>query len=123
MRGITRRLRTTCGRVAGIRWFWPEKDIESASKRLSDSLNPHRDERLSDEQERLIMRRACHARRFSAALYFLCDDTGFERPNAIPPRDRRDVLLREFNDRVGQLALLSAAIEELAKESGIRVVK
>jgi hypothetical protein len=96
------------GKVVG-HWFWPEKSVEAARARLADALNPERRERLSDEQERLIMRRAREARGFSAAICFLCDDTGFERPKALPPKDR--------------LKVLSATIEEFARDSGMRVVK
>lgn len=74
------------------RWFWPEKEVMAARNKLNDALNSDRRERLSDEQERLIMRRAREARGFSAAVCFVCDDTGFERPKALTPDAQRDRL-------------------------------
>lgn len=89
-------------KVVGKQLF-PEKDLEPARNTLNDCLNPARRERLTDEQERLIIRRAREVRGFSAALYFLCDDCGFERPKAINPEDERAKLMREFTEGVKRL--------------------
>jgi len=78
---------------------------------VAQRLNADRRERLSDEQERLIMRRAREARGFSAALYFICDDTGFERPRSRDPEDEKEKLQRQFIDAVNALQRLTPKIE------------
>ena len=93
------------------KWFWPEKEMEAARTKLNDAMNADRRERLSDEQERLIMRRAREARGFSAALYFICDDTGFERPRSRDPEDEKEKLQRQFIDAVNALQRLTPKIE------------
>lgn len=73
------------------RLLFPEiSDPIEAGRRLNDKTNPNRDDRLSDEQERLIMRLAVEKRGFSAAHDFICDDTNLERSTA---KDRHDEAL------------------------------
>lgn len=91
--------------------LFPEKELEPARNALNDCLNSTRRERLSDEQERLIIRKAREARGFSAALYFLCDDAGFERPKAINPEDEKAKLMREFNEGVKRLGDIAQRLE------------
>ncbi len=89
-------LREDCKAVDGTQaWakvvgkiLFPEiSDPIEAGRRLNDKTNPNREDRLSDEQERHIMRLAREKRGFSAALDFICDDAEFERTT---PKDRRD---------------------------------
>lgn len=67
--------------------LFPEKEILAARGALLDKTNPEKRDRLTDEQERLIMTKAREVRGFSAALYHICDCTGFERPRAKAPKD------------------------------------
>lgn len=67
--------------------FWPQKDMEAARNAVNDRLNAERRERFENDQERYIMRKARELRGFSAALCYLCDDTGFQRPVAKNPID------------------------------------
>ncbi len=94
------------------KWFHPEKDPITAGRTLADKLNPNRRERLTDEQERLIMRRARDSRGFSAALYFLCDDTGFERPQPKEIEDELARMLREYLEIQRRARNLEPAIEQ-----------
>jgi hypothetical protein len=93
--------------------LWPDLDIDPARNRLNDRLNPERRERLSDTQERLVMRLAREARGFSAAMCYLTDDTGFERPKSRAPRDEMTELQRQFVDSVKQQAKIVERIEHL----------
>ena len=77
-------------KVVGKILFPEITDPIEAGRLLNDKTNPNRRDRLSDEQERFIMRLAREKRGFSAALDFICDDTEFERTK---PRDRRDEAL------------------------------
>lgn len=94
------------------KWFHAEKDADAAGRALADKLNPERRERLTDEQERLIMRRARDTRGFSAALYFLCDDTGFDRPQPKEAEDELAKLLREYLEIERRRGQLQPAIEQ-----------
>lgn len=95
--------------------FYPEKDAASAGRALADKLNPERRERLTDEQERLIIRQAREARGFSAALCFICDDTGFERPRALNPENEQARLQREFIAAVHEAKHLGDRLERLTQ--------
>ncbi len=94
--------------------LFPEKEVEAARNALNDCLNAARRERLSDEQERLIIRRAREVRGFSAAVYFLCDDTGFERPKALNPEDEKAKLQREV---IEAARTVKAAVDKLERMS------
>jgi hypothetical protein len=94
--------------------FWPEKDTEGAARSLADKLNSGRRDRLTDEQERFIMRRAREVRGFSAALYYICDDTHFDRPKAKVPEDERDSLLRTANSLAQGLKQCVDRLERLS---------
>lgn len=86
-------------KVVGKMLFPEIADAEEAGRRLDDKTNPSRRDRLTDEQERFVMRKAKEARGFSAALNFICDDTDFHRPK---PKDRRDEAL-ELQSRAERL--------------------
>ena len=95
--------------------LFPEKDPESAARALDDKLNPNRRDRFTDEQERLIMRKAREARGFSAALNFICDDTDFERPKARDPADEMAELQRRYIDSVAEQRRIAERMERLAR--------
>jgi hypothetical protein len=94
--------------VGGV--FWGALPADEAGRKLATKLNGQRPERLSAEQERFIMRQAREVRGFSAALYFLCDDVGFERPKALNPEDEKQKLQRELVAAVTSLARITAAL-------------
>lgn len=104
------------------KWFWAEKSIEAARNMLNDCLNDNRRERLTDEQERLIMRKARAARGFSAALYFICDDTQFERPKALNPEDERAKRERELIDTVRRAEQLAAELRKLLPGAPLQAI-
>lgn len=95
-----------CGGPKAVgEWFWPDKEVINRRNRVNDRLNEERDERFTDDQKRLIMKRARERRGYSAALFFLCDDIGFERPKPKHPQDialelqqRAERLLSELKD-------------------------
>jgi hypothetical protein len=102
-------------KVVGKKLFPEIVDAEEAGRRLADKLNPHRRDRLSDEQERLIMRLAKEKRGFSAALHFICDDIGFERPKALDPRDEALELIHREEQLIGELRSLLDRRERLSR--------
>jgi len=95
--------------------FYPEKDVAAAARALSDRLNSTRRERLTDEQERLIVRMAGKSRGYSAALNFLCDDAQFERTKPLSPEDELAELQRRFIDAAGSVQAIGERIERLTK--------
>jgi hypothetical protein len=104
-------------------WFWPEKSVEARRNMVNDRLNDERRERFTDEQKRLIIRKAREARGFSACLCFLCDDTGFERPKALNPVDEMAALQRLYIERVGDMSRLADRMERLATAPVVRLAK
>lgn len=104
-------------KVVGKILFPEIVDAEEAGRRLADKLNPNRRDRLTDEQERHVMRLAKRARGFSAALAFICDDTGFERPKAIDPKDEALELINREERLVTELRQLLDRRERLATRS------
>lgn len=93
-------------------WFAREKSPEAQRNWVNDRLNIARRERFTDEQERLIMRRAREKRGYSAAVYCICDETGFERPKAIEPEDERAKAMRDFTQAV---EIMSRHVERLER--------
>lgn len=104
-------------------WFWPEKSLETARNSVNDRLNIERRDRFTNDQERLIIRKARERRGFSAAIAFLCDDTGFERPRPKEPEDERARLQREFVDSVRRLDAISEQLGRVGEQQQVRVVK
>jgi hypothetical protein len=102
------------GKVVGT-MLYPEKDPEAAARTLDDDLNSSRRARLSDEQERLIMRKAREVRGYSAALNFICDETGFDRPTAKNPRDEALELQTRSERLVAELKQLLERQERLTR--------
>lgn len=104
-----------CGGTKTVgEWFWPEKSHDARRNMVNDRLSEAKRDRFSDEQERLVMRRARERRGFSAALCFICDDTGFER--ALKSRNQGDEaaeLQRAFIDSVQQQARILERLERL----------
>jgi hypothetical protein len=93
--------------------FWGEKEIVAARNAVNDRLNAEKRDRFTDEQERYIIRAAKRKRGFSAALYFICDDTEFERPAAKSPDDERAAALRTIADASRELKRALDTIERL----------
>lgn len=101
------------GTKAVAKLLWPDLEADIGRNRLNDRLNPERRERLSDSQERMIMRDAREKRGFSAAMCFLTDDTGFERPKPKEPMDEFTELQRQFIASVKLQSKLADRIEKL----------
>lgn len=96
--------------------MFPEKlKPEAAARALADKLNPERRERLTDEQERLIMRLAREKRGFSSALAYICEETGFERPKAIRPEDTAQILIERAETLARESRAIAVALERLAR--------
>lgn len=95
--------------------FRADLDKDAAGRWLADRLNPDRRERLTDTQERLIMRLATKARGFSAALCHVCDDVGYTRPEPKKLEDERAALQRDF---VAAVKTADRLAEKLAQMIG-----
>lgn len=105
------------GSTAVGKWFQAEKSDEAQRNYVNDRLNGARRERFSEAQIELIMRRAVARRGYSAALYYLCDIVGAERPKAKDPEAARERAMARFVDAVDRL---EAATSE-AKRLGLAV--
>jgi hypothetical protein len=101
-------VRALGGAKAVASLLWPEKsDPIAARNKLNDALNPERRDRLSHEQEMLIMRKAKEVRGWSAGIFYLCDEAGFDRPQPKDPQDEQAKRQREFINAVKVLERLA----------------
>lgn len=99
--------------------FWPEKaataeGLVAARNAVNDRLNGDKRDRFNDDQVRYIMRRAREVRGFSAALYFICDDTQFERPKPRAPQDERAEIVRQIREAASMFKAGMERFERLA---------
>lgn len=75
--------------------MWPTWPRKKAGNWLSDCLNPDRSAKLDlDDIEALIRMGREHG--VHCALYHLCDQTKYQRPETVEPEDERARLQREF---------------------------
>lgn len=102
--------------------LFPEKDPLAARNKLNDALNAERRERLTQEQETMVIRLARERRGYSAALYWLCDEAGFKRPEPRDPLDEAAELQREFIESVNRQERIAARLEALT-QAPIRAVR
>lgn len=79
--------------------MWPGRKPESAYARLKNCLKDGADEKLD-------LAEVAHLAKITGrtdALAWLCDETEHARPAKRAPADRREQLMREFNDQVERL--------------------
>lgn len=87
--------------------LWPDKKVETASRSLSDALNPNRDERLTPSQVLMIMRLGRQAGCHGLAEYFMAE-AGYARPVPVAPETEAALLATQLDaalDRAERLAL------------------
>jgi hypothetical protein len=82
---------------------------------LSDKTNPHREDRLSDEQERLIMRLAVERRGYSAAHDYITDEIGMERAKPKERRDEAGELLARGESLLAQMKAVTERFERVVR--------
>ena len=105
-----------CGGLKMVgKLFFPEKDTVGAGRALADKLNEARRERLTDEQERLVMRMAKERRGYSAAFHFICDDIGCERGRPLTPKDEAAELQRRGMDLVREMRSVADRYERVTQ--------
>jgi len=92
--------------------LWPDKSVEQAHPLLLACFNTERRERLTPEQVVLLLKwgreQGCHA-----ALHFICDTTGYHRPDPINSEDEKARLQREFVEGVKHLNELEQRMEAM----------
>jgi hypothetical protein len=103
--------------------FWPEKDAITARNAVNDRLNAEKRDRFTDEQERFIIRGAAAKRGFSAAICFICDDTGHERPKVRSPDDERAAALKTIAEASANLKRALETVERLAQPQPLASVR
>jgi hypothetical protein len=84
---------------------------ESAYARLKACLNPDGDQRLKFCEIIAAMK---FNNRFDA-LFFACDESGFERPKPSNPADEKAELQRQFIDAVHTQKQIADRIERLTR--------
>lgn len=110
----------SCGGMKAVgTLLWPEKEADTAGRRLSDCLNDSKPEKLAPEQVLLILRLArekgCHA-----GMVYIARDLGYADPQPIEPEDEKAKLQREYIEAARSMSKLAQRIERL--ESPVRAV-
>lgn len=95
-------------------WLWPHLKQETAYARLKNCFRDDKDERLSWEDRKRIMRRAhdagCHD-----AMYRLCDDLLYERTR---PANKQRVMGELKNQADLAITRLETLIERMERLEG-----
>ena len=91
--------------------LWPGMKQESAYARLKVCLNPHGDQHLRFSEVIAAMK---FNNRFDA-LFFACDDTGFERPKTRKPADEQAELQRQYIESVRTSRQIADRLERLTQ--------
>lgn len=107
-----------CGGMKPVgKLLWPEKEPDTAGRRLSDCLNDAKPEKLAPEQVLLILRLArekgCHA-----GMLYIARDLGYADPQPIEPEDEKAKLQREYIECARSMSKIAQRIERL--ESPVR---
>jgi hypothetical protein len=125
--GWCQALRDDCIAIGGGKKNWakelgprmfPEKgEDEKAANTLHDKLNPDRRDRLTDEQERWIMREAGRIRGFSAANDYLQDEINFERSKPKDPKEQEDRVVSAITRAADVLERATKQLAELRAQN------
>jgi hypothetical protein len=92
---ITEAVKQTGGTKFYGALLWPEKPLEEARRLLLNCLNDDRAEKLSSEQEMLIMREA-RKQGNHIIMNYLAQELGYATPAPIQKEDKKEQLMREF---------------------------
>ena len=108
----------TYEQVAGQ--LWP--NIKTAYNKLKNKLNPDHHEQFHPEEIITILKKGrelgCHT-----AMYFLCDEAGYERPREAAPKSRRTEILEQIAALREKEALLSNELDRVDAAAELKVLK
>lgn len=110
------------GSTAVGKWFIPEKSDEAQRNYVNDRLSSGRRDRFSDDQVQLIMRRAVARRGYSAALNYVCDVVGTERPKPKDPNAERERAMARFVEAAGSMQRVAEDLKRLGVTIPLRSV-
>lgn len=92
--------------------LWPAKPTNTATQRLTDCLNPTRDEKLSPDEFLMLCRigrdAGCHV-----LNAFINNECGYSLPSPVNPEEKRAQLMSDFVQAVG-------VVRKIADELGIK---
>lgn len=96
--------------------LWPALPIEQAARRLAQSLDADRAEKLSLAELCLVLRMA-RAAGVHVAASFLMADAGYGEPVPVDPLTEQQKLQREFLTGLASLQKLGKRLETLGQRS------
>ncbi|MBK5204331.1 MAG: hypothetical protein JJD98_02670 [Polaromonas sp.] len=99
--------------------MWPDLAPDQAQRKLLNSLDGSRPEKLSPTQVLLILKLA-RAKGFHGGINFIAADLGYGTPVPMEPRDEVADLMRTFNESVALQASLAVRIEKAAGRLNMR---
>mgnify|MGYP000107700471 CR=1 FL=1 len=103
-------IRAAGGTKAVAALLWPAKPITAAQQRLTDCLNPQRDEKLSPD-EFLMLLRIGREHRCHALIGHIAQETAYTIPTPIDPEDEKARLQRQFIERVAALTAIAGRLQ------------
>lgn len=92
--------------------LWPAMPADEAGRRLAQSLNPDRREKLSPGELLMLMREGRKVGAHTIAAYLL-HECGYAEPQPIEPEDERAALQRQYIEAVHTLANLQTRIDRV----------
>lgn len=92
-------------------FLFPHLKPESQYARLKSCLNPEKDERLTFGQ---IIAMCGFCANYDA-LFFMCDELHYDRPNPTRPADEAATLQRQFIESVNEQKRIAERIERLTR--------
>jgi hypothetical protein len=92
--------------------LWPSLPVDQAGRRLAQSLDLDRPEKLSLSELLLVIKlgrdAGCHV-----AMSFITQATGYETPAPTDPQNEKEKLQREFVRSVALVSQLAKRLEKL----------
>lgn len=102
--------------------LWPEKSPDKAGELLANCLNRTRPEKLDPEQVVYIITQARQIHS-SAAIWHICEQSDYERPQPLEPIDEMAKLQREFIQAAKAQAVMLEKIQHMSALGNLREVK
>ena len=93
--------------------LWPSIAVDAAGRKLSQSLDSDRAEKLSLSELCMLLRMA-RASGVHVAASFLLMDAGYAQPVPIDPESEKEKLQRQFINATATLAAMASRIQSLA---------
>jgi hypothetical protein len=114
-------LKADCIAIGGKAWakdvglmIWSDKSADAAARMLSDCLNPDRNQRLTPDQLKLVIREARKVDSYCTIAY-ICNDACLSIPHPVDPESEKELLKREVVKAADTFKQMIERLERLSK--------